>query len=157
MKCEPNISKQNPFEEGLNFETSFLIIPKVCSTETKFVDSVGTNFDSFNTLGILGGVGPTYSFVQLVQGVKDLFWLPVEQYRRDGRIMRGLQRGASSFTTSSAMAFIELTNKLVQVVHVSFTYKFLSSKKFTNLNSLSNRILCEVYRWGTFLLKKLDG
>ncbi|CAB4005705.1 autophagy-related 2 homolog B isoform X1 [Paramuricea clavata] len=70
--------------------------------------------------GILGGVGPTYSFVQLVQGVKDLFWLPVEQYRRDGRIMRGLQRGASSFTTSSAMAFIELTNKLVQVVHVSF-------------------------------------
>ncbi|XP_028410274.1 autophagy-related protein 2 homolog B-like [Dendronephthya gigantea] len=67
--------------------------------------------------GILGGVGPTYSLVQLFQGVKDLFWLPVEQYRRDGRIMRGLQRGASSFTTSSAMAFIELTNKLVQVVH----------------------------------------
>lgn len=69
--------------------------------------------------GILGGVGPTHSFVQLVQGVKDLFWLPVEQYRRDGRIIRGLQRGASSFTTSSAMAFLEMTNKLVQVVHVS--------------------------------------
>ena len=80
----------------------------------------------FDISGILGGVGPTYSFVQLVQGVKDLFWLPVEQYRRDGRIMRGLQRGASSFTTSSATAFIELTNKLVQVVHVSFRRQFFS-------------------------------
>lgn len=82
------------------------------------------DFNIFGIPGILGGVGPTYSFVQLVQGVKDLFWLPVEQYRRDGRIMRGLQRGASSFTTSSATAFIELTNKLVQVVHVSFRIHF---------------------------------
>jgi autophagy-related protein 2 len=50
--------------------------------------------------------------------VKDLFWLPVEQYRKDGRIVRGLQRGASSFSTSTAMAFLELTNRVVQSVQV---------------------------------------
>lgn len=86
----------------------------------------------------MGGVGPTHSFVQLVQGVKDLFWLPVEQYRRDGRIMRGLQRGASSFTTSSAMAFLELTNKLVQVVHVSLPALFLRIT-FLSLHSFQSR------------------
>ncbi|XP_021359493.1 autophagy-related protein 2 homolog A-like isoform X1 [Mizuhopecten yessoensis] len=65
---------------------------------------------------ILGGVGPMHSFVQLAQGMKDLFWLPVEQYRKDGRIVRGIQRGASSFTTSTAMAVLELTNRVVQSV-----------------------------------------
>ncbi|EDO33743.1 predicted protein, partial [Nematostella vectensis] len=65
---------------------------------------------------ILGGVGPVHSFVQLFQGVMDLVWLPIEQYRRDGRVIRGLQRGANSFTTSSAMAFLELTNRAVQVL-----------------------------------------
>uniref|UniRef100_A0A8D1UE65 Autophagy related 2B n=1 Tax=Sus scrofa TaxID=9823 RepID=A0A8D1UE65_PIG len=45
--------------------------------------------------GILGGVGPMHSLVQLVQGLKDLVWLPIEQYRKDGRIVRGFQRGAA--------------------------------------------------------------
>ncbi|XP_052770169.1 autophagy-related protein 2 homolog B-like [Mya arenaria] len=63
---------------------------------------------------ILGGFGPVHAFVQLAYGVKDLFWLPVEQYRRDGRIMRGIQRGASSFSMSTAMSVLELTNRLVQ-------------------------------------------
>ena len=71
--------------------------------------------------GILGGVGPTYSFVQLFQGIKDLFWLPVQQYKQDGRIVRGLQRGAHSFSTSTAMAILELTNRLVQTVQVRLT------------------------------------
>ncbi|XP_052105810.1 autophagy-related protein 2 homolog B-like [Mytilus californianus] len=77
---------------------------------------------------VLGGVGPMHSFVQLAQGVKDLFWLPVEQYRKDGRIVRGLQRGASSFSTSTAMAFLELTNRVVQSVQyvAELTYDMVS-------------------------------
>ncbi|ESO82945.1 hypothetical protein LOTGIDRAFT_197758 [Lottia gigantea] len=77
---------------------------------------------------ILGGVGPMHSFVQIVHGIKDLFWLPVEQYKKDGRIVRGLQRGASSFTTSTAMALLELTNKLVLSIQyvAELTYDMLS-------------------------------
>ncbi|XP_017890148.1 autophagy-related protein 2 homolog B isoform X2 [Ceratina calcarata] len=65
---------------------------------------------------LLGGVGPIYSLVQLFQGIRDLFWLPIEQYQKDGRIIRGLQRGANSFTTSTAMAALELTSKLIYAI-----------------------------------------
>lgn len=55
----------------------------------------------------------------LAQGIRDLFWLPVEQYKRDGRFVRGMQRGATSFSTSTAMAMLELTNRAVQSVQVN--------------------------------------
>uniref|UniRef100_A0A8C6L8S7 Autophagy related 2A n=1 Tax=Nothobranchius furzeri TaxID=105023 RepID=A0A8C6L8S7_NOTFU len=69
--------------------------------------------------GILGGVGPMHSVVQLFHGVRDLFWLPIEQYRKDGRIIRGLQRGAASFGTSTASAALELSNRLVQAIQAT--------------------------------------
>lgn len=53
-----------------------------------------------------------------VQGLKDLVWLPIEQYRKDGRIVRGFQRGAASFGTCTAMAALELTNRMVQTIQV---------------------------------------
>ncbi|XP_060036979.1 autophagy-related protein 2 homolog B isoform X3 [Erinaceus europaeus] len=69
--------------------------------------------------GILGGVGPMHSLVQLAQGLKDLVWLPIEQYRKDGRVVRGFQRGAASFGTSTAMAALELTNRMVQTIQAA--------------------------------------
>lgn len=51
-----------------------------------------------------------------VQGIRDLFWLPIEQYQKDGRIIRGLQRGANSFTTSTVMAALELTSRLLYAI-----------------------------------------
>lgn len=57
--------------------------------------------------------------VPLVQGFRDLLWLPIEQYRKDGRLMRGLQRGAASFGSSTASAALELSNRLVQAIQVS--------------------------------------
>ncbi|XP_071501504.1 autophagy-related protein 2 homolog B-like [Diadema antillarum] len=68
---------------------------------------------------VLGGVGPMHSFVQLFQGMFDLLRLPVEQYKRDGRIVRGIQRGANSFGTSTAMAVVELTNRFVKLLQVA--------------------------------------
>ena len=50
------------------------------------------------------------------QGLQDLIWLPIEQYRKDGRVVRGLQRGASSFSSSTSIAMLEITNRLVQTV-----------------------------------------
>ena len=58
-------------------------------------------------------------FLCLVQGLKDLVWLPIEQYRKDGRIVRGFQRGAASFGTSTAMAALELTNRMVQTIQAA--------------------------------------
>merc|ERR1719419_1961138 len=77
---------------------------------------------------ILGGVGPMSSLVQLVRGVKNLFWLPVDQYKKDGRIVRGVQRGASSFITLTTMSMLELTNKLVGTIQsaAEVTYDIVS-------------------------------
>lgn len=51
-----------------------------------------------------------------VQGVYDLFRLPYDQYMDDGRIVWGIQRGASSFTTSSGVAIVELTSRALETV-----------------------------------------
>lgn len=44
--------------------------------------------------------------------------MPIEQYQKDGRIIRGIQRGANSFTTSTAMAALELTSRLIHLIQV---------------------------------------
>lgn len=67
--------------------------------------------------------------VVLVQGLRDLVWLPIEQYRRDGRIVRGFQRGAASFGTSTAMAALELTNRVVQTIQVTCSRHFNLQKE----------------------------
>ncbi|KAG8323603.1 Autophagy protein [Homalodisca vitripennis] len=65
---------------------------------------------------LLTGIGPMNSVAHLFWGLRDLFWLPIEQYQRDGRVIRGLQRGAHSFSTSTCLACLELTTRLVHVV-----------------------------------------
>ncbi|XP_055537641.1 autophagy-related protein 2 homolog A [Wyeomyia smithii] len=68
---------------------------------------------------ILGGVGPMYSLLQLFQGIWDLFWLPIEQYQKDGRIVRGLQRGAQSFTARTALAALEITTRIIHLLQIT--------------------------------------
>lgn len=63
-------------------------------------------------------LGTSHNPVPSVQGFRDLLWLPIEQYRKDGRLMRGLQRGAASFGSSTASAALELSNRLVQAIQV---------------------------------------
>ncbi|KAL5272819.1 hypothetical protein ACHWQZ_G000851 [Mnemiopsis leidyi] len=77
---------------------------------------------------ILGGVGPMHSFIQLFSGVVDLVYLPVQQYREDGRIVKGLQRGANSFTHSTAVSLLQLTTKLFSSIQcvAEVTYDLVS-------------------------------
>jgi autophagy-related protein 2 len=66
---------------------------------------------------VIKGIVPLSSISQIIYGIKDLFYLPIDQYRRDGRVLRGIQRGASSFTTSTALALIELSSQVVRCAH----------------------------------------
>ena len=50
--------------------------------------------------------------VNVGSGVADLILLPIEQYRKDGRFTRGVQRGTSSFVRSTAMEVMKLGAKL---------------------------------------------
>lgn len=79
---------------------------------------------------VLKGIGAMHTLVNLVQGLVDLFWMPINQYRRDGRIMRGLQLGAQSFTSRTAIAALEITTRIIHILQVSFKkltkyYKFI--------------------------------
>merc|ERR1719427_1667457 len=65
---------------------------------------------------LLGGVGPMHALLQLLYGVRDLVLLPLEQYRKDGRIVRGLQKGTTSFTHSTTLSVLDVTNKFLTVV-----------------------------------------
>nr|CAB3224188.1 autophagy-related protein 2 homolog B-like [Phallusia mammillata] len=77
---------------------------------------------------ILGGVGPLHSVVQFFQGVHDLIWFPVQQYKRDGRIIKGLQKGSTAFGTSTTTAALELTNRFVCLIQAAAetTYDIVS-------------------------------
>ncbi|CAH2094707.1 unnamed protein product [Euphydryas editha] len=66
--------------------------------------------------GLLSGIGPMHSLLQIVTGICDLVWLPVEQWRRDGRLVHGLRRGAASFTARTAVAALDITARLLHLI-----------------------------------------
>lgn len=65
---------------------------------------------------ILSGIGPIHHVIDLFKGIRDLVYMPIEQYRRDKRLVRGFQRGASSFSSSTAMAAISLMNRFISII-----------------------------------------
>ncbi|KAH7913725.1 hypothetical protein BJ138DRAFT_1124124 [Hygrophoropsis aurantiaca] len=80
-------------------------------------------FDSLNDLwtpdvkatqlvDVISGVAPIRSVVNVGSGVADLVLLPIAQYKKDGRIVRGVQKGTKSFVQSTAMEAIKLGARL---------------------------------------------
>lgn len=61
---------------------------------------------------VISGVSPIRSVVNVGSGVADLILLPIEQYRKDGRVARGVQRGTNSFVRSTAMEMMKLGARL---------------------------------------------
>ncbi len=50
--------------------------------------------------------------------MRDLVWMPVEEYRKDGHLVKGIQKGAGSFGVSTSSAVIDLAQRLVGAVQV---------------------------------------
>lgn len=61
---------------------------------------------------VVSGIAPLKSVVNVGSGVANLVLLPIEQYRRDGRIVRGLQRGAHAFAKQTTLEAIHTGAKL---------------------------------------------
>lgn len=61
---------------------------------------------------VITGVEPIRSFVNVGSGVADLVLLPIAQYKKDGRIMRGLQKGATSFVKTTALEALTIGARL---------------------------------------------
>jgi len=61
---------------------------------------------------VISGVSPVRSLVNVGTGVADLVLLPIAQYRKDKRLVRGVQKGAGAFVRSTAMEAIKLGARL---------------------------------------------
>ncbi|KAL8589726.1 hypothetical protein ACOMHN_027234 [Nucella lapillus] len=83
---------------------------------------------------VVGGIGPFSVFKTFIQGLLDFIRMPVEQYQKDGRVWRGLQKGALSLKTATQTAFLDLLKKLIDSLMAcsSLCFDVLSSSKNPN-------------------------
>ncbi|KAK4188017.1 putative autophagy-related protein 2 [Podospora australis] len=62
--------------------------------------------------GILAGLAPVRSLVNAGSGFKDLIEIPIREYRKDGRIVRSITKGATAFAKTTGTEVVKLGAKL---------------------------------------------
>lgn len=62
--------------------------------------------------GVLAGLAPVRSLVNVGGGVRDLVAVPIREYRKDGRIVRSFQKGAVAFAKTTTSELMRLGAKL---------------------------------------------
>ncbi|MCJ1448695.1 MAG: autophagy- protein 2 [Stictis urceolatum] len=62
--------------------------------------------------GVLAGLAPVRSLVNVGSGVRDLVVIPMREYRKDGRVMRSIQKGALAFAKTTTTELTKLGAKL---------------------------------------------
>lgn len=62
--------------------------------------------------GVLAGLAPIRPLVDVTSGVRDLIAVPIREYRKDGRIVRSIQKGALAFAKTTATELVNLGAKL---------------------------------------------
>ncbi|GAA5970372.1 hypothetical protein JCM11641_001685 [Rhodosporidiobolus odoratus] len=61
---------------------------------------------------VISGIAPVRSVVNVGSGMANLVLLPLEQYYKDGRVVRGLQKGAQAFAKQTTLEAINVGAKL---------------------------------------------
>ncbi|KAL9612934.1 MAG: hypothetical protein Q9167_002517 [Letrouitia subvulpina] len=62
--------------------------------------------------GVLAGLAPVRSLVNVGGGVRDIIVVPVREYRKDGRVVRSFQKGALAFARTTTSELTKLGAKL---------------------------------------------
>jgi autophagy-related protein 2 len=62
--------------------------------------------------GVLAGLAPVRNIVNVTTGVRDLVVIPVREYKKDGRIFRSLQKGATTFARNTTSEVFRLGAKI---------------------------------------------
>jgi len=77
------------------------------------LNSIWTSDVKANQLpGVLAGLAPARSLVNLGSGFKDLVEVPIREYKKDGRIIRSIGKGAFAFARKTGTEAIKLGAKL---------------------------------------------
>ncbi|GEQ70165.1 hypothetical protein JCM33374_g3841 [Metschnikowia sp. JCM 33374] len=78
----------------------------------------GPYIQKYQLSGLLSGLSPVKSILNVGSGVKDLVAFPIQEYKRDGRIFYGLQKGSKSFAKSTTNELLRLGVKLASGAQV---------------------------------------
>ncbi len=62
--------------------------------------------------GVLAGLAPVRPLVDVTSGVRDLIAVPIREYRKDGRIVRSIQKGAFAFAKTTTTELVNLGAKM---------------------------------------------
>ena len=62
--------------------------------------------------GILAGLAPVRSLVNVGGGLRQLVVVPVREYRKDGRIVRSISKGAAAFAKTTGTELVKLGAKM---------------------------------------------
>jgi autophagy-related protein 2 len=62
--------------------------------------------------GVLAGLAPVRSLVNVGAGVRDLVVVPMREYKKDGRVVRAVQKGAVAFAKKTTTELAKLGAKL---------------------------------------------
>ncbi|KAG9234866.1 hypothetical protein BJ875DRAFT_530601 [Amylocarpus encephaloides] len=62
--------------------------------------------------GILAGLAPVRSIVNVGGGLKHLVAIPIREYKKDGRIVRSISKGASAFAKTTGTELVKLGAKV---------------------------------------------
>jgi len=76
------------------------------------------NIQQTQLSGLLAGLSPFRSIVNIGGGFKDLVAVPIKEYRKDGRLMRSLQKGTSKFARTTGYELLNLGAKLASGTQV---------------------------------------
>ncbi|KAK3378135.1 hypothetical protein B0H63DRAFT_525384 [Podospora didyma] len=70
------------------------------------------NVKSTQLQGILSGVASVRSFANAASGFRELVEIPIREYRKDGRIVRSIGKGAAAFAKTTGTEVVKLGAKL---------------------------------------------
>ncbi|KAJ3463210.1 hypothetical protein MRS44_007996 [Fusarium solani] len=62
--------------------------------------------------GVLAGLAPVRSIVNVGSGFKDLVEIPLREYKKDGRVVRSISKGATAFARTTGTELVKLGAKL---------------------------------------------
>ncbi|BGP44040.1 autophagy-related protein 2 [Rhodotorula kratochvilovae] len=101
--------------DGSEMTLRHLVVTGVSGTTTlsSLVQDIWTpDVKAHQLSDVISGIAPVRSVVNVGAGVANLVLLPIEQYRKDGRVVRGLQKGASAFARQTTLEAINVGAKL---------------------------------------------
>ncbi|OAA53106.1 Autophagy-related protein [Cordyceps fumosorosea ARSEF 2679] len=62
--------------------------------------------------GVIAGLAPVRSLVNIGSGIKDLVEIPIREYQKDGRVFRSISKGATAFARTTGTEIVKLGAKL---------------------------------------------